>query len=266
MVQQSQTEEWSSCLPVVMTRGRRCFLQLRAGPVWRADGSLMALELLSVIRDRQTGEPVRPDLFFSQTPAAEQLRILSWQLDMLQWYNPWCLTRGLRVSINITRSQAISLLTSPAVAAKVADLSDVLRLELSEYFISPLSGGESDPLVQAMAVLAPLWLDDFGCGTTPYACLTDGRFEAVKVDRCFVERLHRMAGGTEFLRGLNLLVAGTGMQIIAEGIADRALWQFVSETGVSACQGWLWPETCVTRLEQLPVRLPSGAKEGGHDA
>lgn len=230
-------------------QGRRCFLSLRAGPVRDAGGNLVALELLSDIRDRRTGERLAPDVFFARAPAEEQLRILSWQLDVVAQQQTWYRARQLRVSLNISRTLALLLLTTPSVAAQICRLRDILRLELSEYFISP---GGCDVLVGAMGELAPLWLDDFGCGTTPYVCLTEGWFEAVKVDRGFMVRLSRMPGGAAFLQGMSELVTGTGTQVIAEGIEDRQLWTFALQGGVSACQGWLWPEVCLSELDGLP--------------
>lgn len=244
-----------SCLPVTMADGRRVMLFLKAGPVWESDGRLVALEWLADIRDRHSGERISSEAFFAQTPDPELLHILAWQLQVLASFLPWCRSRGVKVSLNLTRAQAISVLATPSVTRQITRLRDILRLELSEFFIQTGANTGTDALVQAMAELAPLWLDDFGCGTTPYVCLTEGRFEVVKLDRKFLERLHTMAGGAAFLRGLSTLVAGTGSRIIAEGVANPALWAFATGAGINACQGWLWPEVCVTDLDGLPDSL-----------
>lgn len=245
-----------SHLPVTAPGGRRAVMFLKAGPVWESDGRLVALEWLADIRDRCTGEQIPAEAFFARTPDTELLHILAWQLQVLASFSPWCRSHGLKVSLNLTRSQAISVLATPSVTRQITRLRDILRLELSEFFVQGGPGAGTDTLVQAMAELTPLWLDDFGCGTTPYVCLTEGRFEVVKIDRSFMVRLQQMAGGASFLRGLNTLVAGTGNRLIAEGIADPALWAFACASGVSACQGWLWPEVSVSDLCGLPGQLP----------
>ncbi|WP_236874200.1 EAL domain-containing protein [Citrobacter portucalensis] len=247
--------EIPACIPLEIKTGHRCFLTLRVGPVWCGDGALLALELLSDVRDSMTGKRLSPEVFFSRTPPGELLRILNWQLDMVRERQSWFRERNLRVSVNFTRSLAIGVLTAPETARQINQLRDILRLELSEYFITP-GGTGCDALVQGMGELAPLWLDDFGCGSTPYTCLTEGHFEAVKLDRCFVKRLYRMSGGTEFIRGLSGLMAGTDTQLIAEGISEPALWDFARHAGVAASQGWLWPEVYMDSLNTLPVRLP----------
>ncbi len=83
-----------------------------------------------------------------------------------------------------------------------------LRLEIHEQFLSVDTCPQRDPFLRRMAEIAPLWLDDFGAGSTGLSWLLSERFEAVKIDRKLIETLYTRSGGTDFLRGICELVTG----------------------------------------------------------
>ncbi|WP_158262950.1 EAL domain-containing protein [Kosakonia sp. H7A] len=246
-----------SVLPLsVSAFGRVWQLTPVFAPLWGADGRLNALEMLSRLRDRDSGAPAAPEMFFTQAPQATQLRILYWQLDVLTLLMPWCRRRGVPVSLNITRGLALRLLGEPDMAGVVQALAPSLRLEISERFTSPDTAPEHDPLLQGLRPLAPLWLDDFGAGATGLAWLMSGAFEAVKVDRVFFRDLVALPEGVHFLQALTALAGAVNTRMVAEGVENRALMQTALSAGVDTCQGWLWPEVPLTALATLPAGLP----------
>lgn len=247
-----------SVLPLsVPAFGRVWHLTPVFAPLWGADGRLTALEMLSRLQDRDSGAPAAPEMFFTQAPQAELLRVLHWQLDVLTLLVPWCRRRGVPVSLNITRGLAQRLLGEPDMVAAVQVLAPSLRLEISERFLSPDTVPEHDLLLQGLRALAPLWLDDFGAGATGLAWLMSGAFEVVKVDRLFFCDLARLPEGVHFLRALADLAGTVNARMVAEGVESRALMQTALTAGVSTCQGWLWPEVPLSTLATLPAGLPA---------
>ncbi|VUS97224.1 EAL domain-containing protein [Klebsiella pasteurii] len=238
--------------------GRVWHLTAWLEPVWWIDGRLAALEVLSRLRDRDSGVQVSPELFFSQLPLPEQLRVLCWQLEILVLMKPWCAAREVMMSLNITRQLAILILSNPEVMEKLLLLAPCVRLEISENFLLPDSQPDQDSLLPSLQQLAPLWLDDFGTGSTGLSWLMSGMFEVLKIARPLMEVLKISPGGEAFLAGLCGLAHGAQVQVISEGVADLSMLTFARKTKVSGCQGWLWPGFRMEQLHQIPDRLPMG--------
>lgn len=238
--------------------GRIWLLSPVFGPIFSPDGSLMALEMLSRITERDSGSPASPEMFFVQIPLTEQRRILVWQLEVLTLLSPWCAARQLPVSLNVSRSLALRILADASVAESAILLTPWLRLEVSERFLSPDIRPDQDPLLSALQPLAPLWLDDFGAGAAGLAWLMSGVFGMVKLDRHLFCDLARLPEGAGFLRALSCLSQSRGTQLVAEGVETAALMKVATDAGLSACQGWLWPEVTPAQLAGLPDRVPGG--------
>lgn len=221
-------------------------------PLWRPDGTLAALELLSRFTDAESGTSASPERFFSQASPGVQHSMLCWQADLLTAIAPWCLSRQVPVSLNLSRPLATMVQAESGIAGALLALSPYLRLEISERFLNPDVLPGSDPLLQGLRPLAPLWLDDFGAGTAGLAGLLSGAFDAVKVDRRLFCDLVSLSGGPRFLHSLT----GLDTRVIVEGVETLPLLQAARDAGVSACQGWLWPEVTTDKLATLPDSLP----------
>ncbi|MEE9699140.1 EAL domain-containing protein [Lelliottia amnigena] len=233
------------------------FWQVRPAfaPVWRRDGRLMALEMLSRVQDPETGALCSPDIFFSETPQSEQFRILCWQLDVLSLLVKWSRIRDVPFSLNINRGQALSLLGDPYISGRVQTLAPLLRLEISERFIDKDTHPENDPVLQGVRGLTTLWLDDFGAGATGLSWLMSGFFDVVKIDRQLFRELVLLPEGVCFLNAFSSLARALNTRITAEGVENRTLMAKALSAGVDSCQGWLWPEVSFTELETLPTFL-----------
>ena len=230
-------------------------------PVWRPDGSLMALEMLSRLTDRESGVAGEPEAFFARLPDTEQLGVLTWQLDTLARLRLWCGARRTPVSVNITRAVAVRVLADQDMAARIVRLSPWLRLEISEHFLPADGQPERDPLLKGLRSLAPLWLDDFGSGTAGLSALMAGGFEAVKLDRRLFRDIAGLPEGLRFLQAMAGLAAGLGMQIIAEGVENDTLFAAARAAQAGGCQGWRWPAVTADELGRLPRSLPDIAGE-----
>lgn len=250
-----------SSLPVMAAGGYLCHLTAVLMPVRQADGRLIALELLSRIHYAGSGISLPSEVFFRHCPAAEQVRIFSWQLTLIERLSTWCRVHEVLLSVNITRSLGISILSSRELSAQVQGLDRVLRLELSEYFIRQGCAPGEDPLIQGISALSPLWLDDLGAGTAGFCWMLTGIFEFVKLDRHLLERLYFQLHGREFLQALNLLAQDAGGNMVVEGVANEAYWQFVRDCDAAAGQGRLWPAVELAALNGLALQQTPGKKE-----
>lgn len=243
--------------PLTVTAfGRRLFLSPWFEPMWCRDGRLTALELLTRIHDRDTGAVLSPEDFFLKTSASEQFKVLHWQLQILTLMTPWCNSREVPVSINISRAVAKLILLDLKTQETMLTLSPHLRLEISENFMPAGLLPEQDTFLPRLKLLAPLWLDDFGVGSNELLLLMSGIFDAIKIDRILLEKLQKFPDGHVFFSGLCGLARSAHVHVVAEGVADNYLRDFANSAQVTSCQGWLWPGFTLEKLYLLPEIIP----------
>ncbi|HFN1103757.1 TPA: EAL domain-containing protein [Klebsiella variicola subsp. variicola] len=249
---------FSICPPAleVTAFGRRLFLSPWFEPIWSRDGRLAALELLSRIHDRDTGKLLSPEDFFLKAQDSEQFQVLNWQLQILSLMTPWCNSHDVPVSINISRTVAKLILLDLNTQETMLRLAPHLRLEISEKFMPAGLLPEQDTFLPRLKLLAPLWLDDFGVGSNELLLLMSGVFEAIKIDRILLERLHKFPDGHIFFSGLCELARNAHVHVIAEGVSDNFLQDFANSAKVTSCQGWLWPGFTLEKLYLLPEIIP----------
>ena len=147
---------------VVSSSGQVWKLTTCFEPIWRMDGRLEALEILSRPACGETGMPVKADIFFEQASLSVLLEVFRWQLAALKQIYAWCVCRGITVSLNITRALAKSLLNEPALQNTIRALAPRVRLEISEYFFPDGADPQRDWLLPVLRELAPLWLAEAG--------------------------------------------------------------------------------------------------------
>ena len=81
-------------------------------------------------------------------------------------------------------------------------------------------------------------LDDFGTGYSSLAYLCNFQFDKIKIDRSFVSGLSRSQSFRTIVQSVISLGNGLGMQIVAEGVEEKAEAQSMTAYGCSEMQGY----------------------------
>jgi len=99
------------------------------------------------------------------------------------------------------------------------------------------------PLQEALglwrAAGAALALDDFGDGRSSLRIWSELRPEFVKIDKYFVQGVHRSGHKLQTLRALQQLAETFGSQLIAEGVEDADELMVLRDLGIPFVQGYL---------------------------
>ena len=147
----------------------------------------------------------------------------------------------LRVAINVSMHNLSSLDFPDFVAAQAAAagvLPEAVVLEVTESQLMKDLRTPLEVLARLRLKRFSLSIDDFGTGHSSLAQLRDFPFDELKVDRSFVHG----ACGDETLRAMYDASLGLakqlGMDIVAEGVEDRADWDFLCRTGCGMAQGY----------------------------
>ena len=117
----------------------------------------------------------------------------------------------------------------------------VLQLEVTESTIVPDGARALDVLGRLRAAGIELAVDDFGTGYSSLAQLRRLHVDTLKIDRSFVMGLTHCpeaASDVVFVRSIVELGHNLGLEVVAEGVEDVALWELVRDLGVDVVQGY----------------------------
>jgi EAL domain-containing protein (putative c-di-GMP-specific phosphodiesterase class I) len=162
-----------------------------------------------------------------------------WQKDLPRPDNP------LFVSVNVASRQ----LFRPELVNEVRHLlaravipKGSLRLEITETLVMENPERATQVLRQLAEAGAGLSLDDFGAGYSSLSYLSQFAFDAVKVDRAFLQAGDQNGAGPVVLRSMVALSHELGKKVVAEGVETEDDVAFLRTVGCEYGQGAYYGE------------------------
>jgi len=147
----------------------------------------------------------------------------------------------LRVAINISMDNLVSLEFADYVAAAASAAGikpDCIVLEVTESRLMKELSVSLEILTRLRLKHFSLSIDDFGTGHSSFVQLCDIPFNELKVDQRFVHGATSNATLRAIYDTSLSLAQQLGMKTVAEGVADRADWDFLRSTGCDLAQGY----------------------------
>ena len=202
-------------------------------------GHVWAAEALMRLKDAE-GRSISPEAFI---PVAERTGVI---LEM----GEWILREACRflaaepnlpvVSVNISARQ----INDPNFVSTVRAIVQTTGIEPSRLALEITESGQisGNPEVaklmeQLSASGIRVWLDDFGTGFAGLTCLSELRFDMVKIDRFFVQNCDTPRGA-KLLKNIVDLVSNCAQKTIVEGVEEARQIELVSSFGVDLFQGY----------------------------
>lgn len=148
--------------------------------------------------------------------------------------------RGLRISVNVSAAQ---LKTEQAISDLIAVLAeegcDGLTVELTESALIADRDGVQTFLEQIRLLGCRTSLDDFGTGFSSLSYLRDFRFDVLKIDKSFIDRL---ANTQDYGLVASIISMGRilGMDVVAEGVEEDTQVQRLRQIGCDYVQGFYY--------------------------
>jgi EAL domain-containing protein (putative c-di-GMP-specific phosphodiesterase class I) len=202
-------------------------------PIYRIDGTLMAVEILTVVTHPSTpGQRIAPDRYFAEVPVHKRMDVLEEQLAMLASKQTFFLQHSILASVNVDGPTLMAVRQDEGLQKLIATLPWI-RFELVEHMRLP-----QDSSFAAMCEFAPLWLDDFGTGMANFSALSEVRYDYIKVARDLFIMLRQTSEGRNLFTLLLQLMNRYCQGVIVEGIETLEEWRDVQRSPAAAAQGY----------------------------
>ncbi|MDB5999776.1 MAG: response regulator [Rhizobacter sp.] len=250
-------ERWRNFIPAQVRNPQRAYspdevrhgieagqLRLHYQPkVALADGALMGVEAL-VRWQHPTDGLVFPDSFIAVAESHGLIDLLTRSVlsTALAQARSWRdAGRPMRVAVNISMDNLVRLDFPEFVLEALARHgvpADDLVLEVTESRLMRDLRATMDILTRLRLNSIGLSIDDFGTGHSSLAQLRDLPFDELKIDRGFVHGTREHATQRAIFTASVEMAHQLGMNVVAEGVEDRADWDFVRAAGCKVAQGY----------------------------
>lgn len=217
-------------------------------PVYKRDGKLLAVELLTRFTTTSFKSPIYTERFLHQLNAQMKSKLLRTQLCEVKNQQQWFTEHQIILSINIDFDMANAVLNDEEVILLLSSMP-FIRLEIMECFPN-LSDGAENALLSKLAKRYSLWLDDFGSGDAHIAAAASGLFECVKVDKHF----YWQWGGEATFDNLVLSLRSHCQHVIIEGVETHQQFSQLADMGVDAMQGYLFSSCPLDAVSYLSLQ------------
>lgn len=148
---------------------------------------------------------------------------------------------ALRVAVNVSMDNlsALSFADFVIAVAAVSGVSPVdVVLEVTESRLMADLRATLEILTRLRLKRFRLSIDDFGTGHSSLTQLRDMPFDELKIDRSFVHGAHTNPTLRAIFESNLALARQLGIEVVAEGVEDRADWEFLRRSGCDLAQGY----------------------------
>ena len=149
----------------------------------------------------------------------------------------------LPIAVNISGAhfRQTHLLAMVCEVLSEYDISDhQLEIEVTESLLMDDTDRTASTLAQLRDAGIRITIDDFGTGYSSLNYLRRFPVDALKIDRCFVEKIHENAQDAAITQAIVMLAKSLELEVIAEGVETIEQAQLLVEQGCHMLQGFLY--------------------------
>ncbi len=146
-------------------------------------------------------------------------------------------------SINLSRKDftACDIVEEIRRRVDAAGISrDRITIELTESVIGSDFDFMKEQVARFQALGFPVWMDDFGSGYSSLGVLQSIKFNLLKFDMSFLQKLEEGDSGKIILTELMKMATALGVSTVCEGVETEAHVRFLREIGCSKLQGYYY--------------------------
>lgn len=115
-----------------------------------------------------------------------------------------------------------------------------LEIEITENIVIKHNDEVATMLKRLKTLGVDIAFDDFGTGYASLSLLQRYPLDRLKIDRCFVEAIHRSDADAAIVDAVLQMARTLGLEVIAEGVETREQERVLRELGCKEAQGFLY--------------------------
>nr|WP_318383475.1 cyclic-guanylate-specific phosphodiesterase [uncultured Enterobacter sp.] len=216
---------------------RRYWLQCERAytyqPIYKIDGSLMAIEILTVVtHPSDPTQRIAPDRYFAEVAVRQRVDVVEEQVKLLASKHDFFMQHNVMASVNVDGPTLLAMRSHKSLIALINTLPWI-RFELVEHIRLPDKAS-----FEAICEVGPLWLDDFGTGMANFSALSEVRYDYIKVARDLFIMLRKTPEGQNLFTQLLQLMNHYCQGVIVEGVETLEEWRDVQASPAAAAQGY----------------------------
>ena len=153
-------------------------------------------------------------------------------LQVKSWQQRFPRAKDVTISVNLSPKQLAQddvLVKCLSILQETNLSSEYLKIELTESSIMENPDFAVSILSQMRQVGIKIYIDDFGTGYSSLAYLHEFPFDGLKIDRSFVNNIHKNSNGMEILQAIISLAHSVKAHIVAEGIENLAQLNYLQD-------------------------------------
>ncbi len=166
-------------------------------------------------------------------------------------------------SLNLSRSDFDSCDIVEEIRARVDAAGidrDMLTVEITESVVGRDFAFMREQIQRFQSLGFPVWMDDFGSGYSSLDVLQSIKFNLLKFDMSFMQKLDEGEKGKIILTELMKMATALGVDTVCEGVEKEEQVRFLQEIGCSKLQGYYF--TRPIPFEQILDRYENGRQIG----
>ncbi len=187
---------------------------------------------------------IAPDEFIALAEHCGMIRGLTQRVlenavrQLWQWQND-----GIRLSVSVNLS-ARNLLeedlphTLTRLLARYQVPAELLTLEITESVIMEDPERALTVVTRLEKIGVSISIDDFGMGYSSLSYLMRLPAREIKIDRSFVMKMESDPASATIVRSTIELAHNLGLEVVAEGVETKQVWQRLKELGCDIGQGY----------------------------
>ena len=149
----------------------------------------------------------------------------------------------VRMAINLFAAQ----LRSPRLYGVIGEACrrhgippSLLEIEITENIVIKHNDEIANMLTRIKTLGVDIAFDDFGTGNASLSLLQRYPLDRLKIDRCFVEAIHRSDADSAIVDAVLQMARSLGLDVIAEGVETREQERVLRRLGCTQAQGFLY--------------------------
>ncbi|MGB3207157.1 MAG: EAL domain-containing protein [Crinalium sp.] len=184
-------------------------------------------------------------------------------MQLQEWQERFQPNPPLTMSVNISGKQFLenNLLENIQSILRETKINPAcLKLEMTESVIMENADEAIKMLLQLKKLGVQIYIDDFGTGYSSLSYLHQFPFDALKIDRSFIQRMSREREGEEIVQTIINLADNLGVYIVAEGIETKEQNELLQQMGSNKGhgQGFYFCKPLDSQsLEELIIKDPN---------